>query len=168
MGESMSPSRPPIAKARVVATLLAQAQRELDGMEAVAEASRDEATNSETKAEGKYDTRATEASYLARGQAWRIVALRKQVAWLSSDAPLRDLPEPVVQVGALVTVSGTRTEVLFVAPIGGGRVDVDGHTVLVISPSAPLGEAMVELETEDTFEVDSPRGLLNYTITAIW
>ena len=54
------------------------------------------------------------------------------------------------------------------APIGGGRVSVDGTTVLVISPSAPLGEAMVELETDDTFDVDSPRGLLHYTITAIW
>ena len=164
----MNSSPPPIDKARVVAALLDQARTELDGMEAVAEAARDEATSAETKAEGKYDTRATEASYLARGQAWRILALRKQVAWLSSDAPLKPLREPIVQVGALVTISGSRGDLLFVAPIGGGRVDVDGQTVLVISPSAPLGEAMVELETGDTFDVDSPRGLLSYTITAIW
>lgn len=155
-------------KARIVAALLEQVQAELDGMEAVAEAARDEATSSETKAEGKYDTRATEASYLARGQAWRIVSLRKQVAWLSSGAPLQPLAEPVVQVGALVRISGPRDDLLFMAPIGGGRVNVDGTTVLVISPSAPLGEAMVELETDDTFDVDSPRGLLQYTITAIW
>ena len=162
-------SRPPtLDKARVVGALLAQVQTELDGMEAVAEAARDEATSSETKAEGKYDTRATEASYLARGQAWRILELRKQVAWLSSDAPLQPLSEPVVQVGALVTTSGPRADLLFIAPVGGGRVDVDGHTVLVISPSSPLGEAMVELEAGDTFEVDSPRGLLDYTITSIW
>ena len=81
-------------KARIVAALLEQVQAELDGMEAVAEAARDEATSSETKAEGKYDTRATEASYLARGQAWRIVSLRKQVAWLSSGAPFDPLPSP--------------------------------------------------------------------------
>ena len=37
------------------------------------------------------------------------------------------------------------------APIGGGRGSVDGTTVLVISPSAPLGEAMVELEADDMF-----------------
>ena len=164
----MSSPPPHVDKARVVAALLAQAQAELDGMEAVAEAARDEATSTETKAEGKYDTRATEASYLARGQAWRILALRKQVAWLSSDAPLKPLREPVVQVGALVTLSGPRGDLLFIAPIGGGRVEVDDQTVLVISPSAPLGEAMVELETGDTFDVDSPRGILHYTITAIW
>tara|TARA_B100000530_G_scaffold246956_2_gene161922 strand:- start:381 stop:875 length:495 start_codon:yes stop_codon:yes gene_type:complete len=164
----MSSSSPLLDKAKVVAALLAQVRAELDGMEAVAEAARDEATSSETKAEGKYDTRATEASYLARGQAWRVLALRKQVAWLSSEAPLRALSEPMVQVGSLVTVEGPRTDLLFVAPIGGGRVDVEGQTVLVISPSAPLGEAMVELEVDDTFEVDSPRGLLHYTITAIW
>ena len=164
----MSSSSPLLDKAKVVAALLAQVRAELDGMEAVAEAARDEATSSETKAEGKYDARATEASYLARGQAWRVLALRKQVAWLSSEAPLRALSEPMVQVGSLVTVEGPRTDLLFVAPIGGGRVDVEGQTVLVISPSAPLGEAMVELEVDDTFEVDSPRGLLHYTITAIW
>lgn len=164
----MISSAPAPAKARVVAELLAQVQAELDGMEAVAEAARDEATSSETKAEGKYDTRATEASYLARGQAWRIVSLRKQVAWLSSNAPLQPLEEPIVQVGALVAVSGPRADLLFVAPIGGGRVEVDGQTVLVISPSAPLGAAMAELETGDTFEVDSPKGLVHYTIDGIW
>ena len=80
-------------KDRIVAALLEQVQAELDGMEAVAEAARDEATSSETKAEGKYDTRATEASYLARGQAWRIVSLRKQVAWLGR-ALFNPLPSP--------------------------------------------------------------------------
>ena len=53
------------------------------------------------------------------------------------------------------------------APIGGGRVSTTARRYSS-SPSAPLGEAMVELEADDTFEVDSPRGLLHYTITAIW
>ena len=154
-------------KDRVVDQLLHSVQEELSSMESLAEMARDEATNSETKAEGKYDTRATEASYLARGQAWRIAELRKLVAWLSSDVPRRTLAEAVVQVGALVLVDGPRSEWLFVAPIGGKETEIDGHTVRVISMASPLGASMVELEVHDAFEVDSPRGVLEYEILAI-
>ena len=93
-------------KKQVVATLLQHVEAKLEGMESMAEASRDEATSSETKAEGKYDTRATEASYLARGQAWRIIELRKFAGWLRSEHAVKTLDELVVQVGALVRVEG--------------------------------------------------------------
>ena len=136
-------------------------------MESLAEMARDEATNSETKAEGKYDTRATEAAYLARGQAWRIAELRKLVAWLSTDFPRQTLSDPVVQVGALVLIEGLRSEWLFIAPIGGKEAEVDGCTVRLISMASPLGASMVELEVNDAFEVDSPRGLLEYEVVAI-
>ena len=155
------------AKELVVDQLLQSVQEELSSMESLAEMARDEATNSETKSEGKYDTRATEASYLARGQAWRIAELRKLVAWLASDIPRQVLSEPVVQVGAMVLIDGPRKEWTFVAPIGGKEAKIGDHTVRVISMASPLGSAMVELEVDDVFEVDSPRGLLEYEIIAI-
>ena len=136
-------------------------------MESVAGSARDEATSGESKAEGKYDTRATEASYLARGQAWRIVELKRLLAWLSALDPQRSLEEPVVQTGTLVEVTGARTELIFLAPIGGTKAQVGGQTVRVISPSSPLGEAMAELEVGDAFEIETPRGTLAYEITAI-
>ena len=154
-------------KKSVVEQLLLSVQSELASMESLAEMARDEATNSETKAEGKYDTRATEAAYLARGQAWRIAELRKLVAWLSTDFPRQTLSDPVVQVGALVLIEGPRSEWLFIAPVGGKEAEVDGHTVRVISMASPLGSAMVELQVDDAFEVDSPRGVLEYEVVAI-
>jgi transcription elongation GreA/GreB family factor len=161
----MAPSLPD--KDAVVAALLTQVTDELTGVEAMAEATRDEATSAETKSEGKYDTRATEASYLARGQAWRIIELRKFATWLSAEVATRTLAEPVVQVGALVQVIGARSEVLYIAPVGGGKATIGDITVRTISPSSPLGEAMVELEVGDGFEVDSPRGLLAFEVSAI-
>ena len=107
-------------KADVVAGLQAQVQSELESLESLAAMARDEATSPETKSEGKYDTRATEASYLARGQAWRITELRQLLAWLHSDTAVADLAEPLVQVSALVRIEGARSEIVFVAPIGGG------------------------------------------------
>lgn len=136
-------------------------------MESIAGSTRDEATSSETKSEGKYDTRATEASYLARGQAWRIIELRRLMAWLEMRVGEQEMAEPVVQVGALVEITGTRQELVFLAPIGGTKVQVDDQTVQVISPSSPLGEAMAELEVGDAFEFESPRGRLAYEVTAI-
>ena len=62
-----------ISRAKAIAAILAEVSAELSAMESLAGDARDEATSGETKSEGKYDTRATEASYLARGQAWRIV-----------------------------------------------------------------------------------------------
>ena len=155
------------AKDVVVRNLLMSVQSELKAMEDMAEMARDEATSSETKAEGKYDTRATEASYLARGQAWRIAELRKLVSWLSTDIATQALAEPIVQVGALVHVEGARTEWFFVAPTGGKDTLVDGHTIHVISTAAPLGSAMVELQAGDAFEVDTPRGVQDYEILAV-
>lgn len=150
-----------------IAAILASIHSELSAMESLANAARDEATSSETKAEGQYDTRATEASYLARGQAWRILELRRLTAWLDALDPHQPHKEPVVQVGALVQISGTRQEQLFLAPIGGAKAEVDGITIRVISPSSPLGAAMAELEVGDAFEIESPRGVLEYEITGI-
>ena len=63
-------------KVAAIEAFRASLSTELDAVERVAAMARDEASSAETKQEGKYDTRATEASYLARGQAERIVALR--------------------------------------------------------------------------------------------
>jgi transcription elongation GreA/GreB family factor len=156
-----------ITRASAISAICLKVAAELEALESLASDARDEATSAETKTEGKYDTRATEASYLARGQAWRIVELRRLLAWLEFLEPNPDLGASVVQVGALVEISGARQELIFLAPIGGGKAEVDGHTVRVISPASPLGKAMTELEVGDAFEIESPRGTLEYEISAI-
>ena len=98
-----------IAIHAVMATL----DEALDAVERTAAMARDEVASEETKPEGKYDTRATEASYLARGQAWRVAALRRLRAWFDTLDPNR-APE-VVTVGSLVSLSGPRAGWVFVA-----------------------------------------------------
>ncbi len=154
-------------KAKVVARIVEHLRGELDALESVAESTRGEATSDETRQEGQYDTRAIEASYLARGQARRIGELRRLLAWFEVFDATRPLEPPVVQVGALVALGGHRRELVFVAPAGGGRVQVDGTTVRVVSPRGPLGRAMAELEAGDEFEVDSPRGVLSYEVVEV-
>lgn len=161
----MSPKTP--SRAAVIAALRASLREELDAVERVAAMARDEVSSEETKSEGKYDTRATEASYLARGQAWRVAALRRQLAWAEVFDPARELDPPVVQVGALVQLIGERTEWVFVAPVGGANLNVGGRVVKVISPASPLGQAISELEAGEGAEVDTPRGLVELEIGAV-
>ena len=123
---------------------------------------RDEVGNNETKSEGKYDTRSTEASYLARGQAWRVVELRRLVAWVEGFAPRRCAE---CTIGALVHVEPGGW--IFLAPVGGHAVEVDGVRVRVISPASPLGEAMAELEEGDGFLVETPRGEVEHEVLAV-
>ena len=155
-------------KAAIVAALRAALSDELGALERVAAMSRDEAGSEETKSEGKYDTRATEASYLARGLAKRIAELRQIVAWFEVFDAERPVDPAVAQTGALVRLEGAADELLFLAPVGGGRVSVAGWSVTIISPSSPLGAALAELEAGDAAEVETPRGPVTREILGIW
>ena len=105
-----------------------------------------EATDEQNKAENKYDTRGLEASYLARGQS-KVVdeaagALAQFRALVIHDAA----PGEPVALGALVAVadSAGQTNFYFVGPHSGGtEVEHEGHTVMVITPSSPLGRQLV-------------------------
>lgn len=159
----MVPSKPVIVQALRLAL-----GDELEAMERVAAMSRDEAGSEETRSEGQYDTRATEASYLARGLAFRILELRRLVGWFDGFDAEAPLDPPSVQIGALVALGGGGDELLFMAPSGGGRVSAGGYQVRVISPSSPLGEALMTLERGDVLEVETPRGPLEREVLNIW
>lgn len=152
-------------KALIVQALYRSMAEELDSLERVAAMSRDEVGSDQTKAEGKYDTRSTEASYLARGLAFRIADLRQIVAWF---ALFESRKTDVVEAGALLQLEGSGDELLFMAPVGGGRVRVGDWMIKIISPSAPLGEALAELKAGDEAEVETPRGIISREILGIW
>ncbi len=128
--------------------------KELDGVERMAALAADEVGNSESKSEGKYDTRSTEASYLARGQAQRVLALRRLTSWLQTVpvAPSR------FGIGTLAQVDDDGTERWFLMlPDGGGvTVPVAGDEGLVVTPDSPVGRGLVGLDIDDEAEVDRP------------
>jgi transcription elongation GreA/GreB family factor len=149
-------------KSEVISAIKAAIYSELDAAERMAEQAQNEATHSDTKSEGKYDTRATEASYLARGQAQRILNLRTLKAWYERFSPDQTASE--VRVGALILVENQSQEWLFLAPAGGGKVTVQGISVQVVSPTSPIGRGMVDIEVGESFEVDTPKGVVEYEV----
>ena len=69
-----------MTKPQVIQKIIETLQAELETYTRVAKASHTEATAEENRAENKYDTRGLEASYLAAGQANKVVELEESIA----------------------------------------------------------------------------------------
>lgn len=140
-------------KRSALAAVHAALAAELAAVERNAQQAVAEATGSESRSEGKYDTRATEASYLARGQAERVVALRRVVGWLGGQG---GAPCERVALGALFLVDDDGEERwLLILPDGGGsRVQVGEQVVQLVSERGPLVRALLGATQGDTAEVE--------------
>jgi transcription elongation GreA/GreB family factor len=120
-----------------------------------AESARQGAVHEESRAEGDKDMRSTEQSYLARGQAMRAEELAEQLQRLEL-LPMRTFGEDdVIAPGALVRVSADEEErIFFVVPQGGGtELSIEAVRVTVVTPSSPLGAALVGRRAGDDFEL---------------
>jgi transcription elongation GreA/GreB family factor len=150
-----------VDKALVLVLLRQQLAERLDGLTASQRATQSGAVHAESKQEHPKDTRAIEASYLARGLAERVETLREGVAALNR-LELRDFgDDDAIQLGALVGLcdEAERETVCFLAPAGGGEpVQIGEVTVLVVTPRAPLGASLVGGRVDDEIEVELPGG----------
>ena len=124
-----------------------------------ARATTDAATDPDSKAENKYDTRNLEASYLARGQAFRVAETMEALGAFESLVAKPFAPGQPIGEGALVSLSGADGFLhYFIAPAAGGtEVELDGTEVIVITPSSPLGAKLMKRRTCEQFELNPGR-----------
>jgi transcription elongation GreA/GreB family factor len=120
-------------------------------------------THEEARAENDKDTRGLEQSYLARGQAQRVAELEAAVGDITALALRTFTPASVVALSALVTTD--EAEQFFIAPAGGGCVLAGG--VQVVTPSSPLGRALLGKRIDDDIELQLPGKLRTFAIAAI-
>ncbi len=137
-------------KAALKKELLETLQKTLDTLLAAHADTREAATHPEAKPENDKDTRALEQSYLARGQAMRIEALKAGVA---ATGVMSVSPTEVARAGALIEVEDEDGETLryFLAPEGGGTKLKGG--VQVVTPASPLGAALTGKREGDEVEL---------------
>jgi transcription elongation GreA/GreB family factor len=143
-------------KRELVQQIIAKLKGDVAMFAQSAQATHEQATDSENRAEDKYDTRGLEASYLAMGQARQAeeTALAVQAFEALS---LRDfLPSDEISLGALVTVeSRNRPAHYFIGPKAGGtELNHAGVEVMVITPQSPLGRQLMGKRQGDTFEME--------------
>src|SRR6185436_1808569 len=124
------------------------------------------ATDDEARPENDKDTRGLEQSYLARGQAQRVAELEAAVAELGALGLRAFGATDRIALGALVTVEEDgREHQFFVAPHGGGTVLSGGAQV--VTPSSPLGRALLRRRVDDEIEVQLPGKLRSFVIVAL-
>jgi transcription elongation GreA/GreB family factor len=156
-------------KARVRAALLDKLEERIEVMKTSAETTREGATHEESRAENDKDTRGLEASYLARGQAKRVVELQDDLAAIRH-LPNRSFgPSEPISEGALILVEvDERHQCFLMVRRGGGvRVEVDGIEVQVLSPSSPVGRALLGCQQGDDFRLQVGGKLREYLVEQV-
>lgn len=131
---------------------------EIATMTRIAREAAEAASHEENRAEGIKDMRSTEASYVAKGQANRALELERSRARLTSLELKNFARDAAIESTALVQLlhRDSRTW-YFILPAGGGRkLDVSGATVHTITPTSPLGSALLGLSVGDEVEVPTP------------
>ncbi len=131
----------------------------------------DAATHEESIAENKYDTLGLEASYLTQGQARRLAECEADLAAFQN-IPVRhfSLDDPIA-IGALVQVEGDsgQRQTLFLGPAAGGlKIEWDGSDILVITPLAPLGRALLNTSVGDQVTVQMAGARRQYEVLAVF
>jgi len=157
-------------KQALVAQLVAKLRDALQVAERARDDAAEEAREGAMPAEKRDDARvAIEQSGIARGQARRAVQIQAELKALESFDP-QPLPRGApVSVGALVEVEQEDGGVtVFLAPAGAGEELTgpggDGFFT-VVTPSSPLGRAILGHRAGDTVEARIATALHEWTIT---
>jgi transcription elongation GreA/GreB family factor len=160
----------PVTKRRILDALLSEMTAEVNLLLAAAALAYEGATHEESKPENDKDTRALEASYLARGQANRVEEMNETITRLKF-LELRDYTEED-PIGAtalvIVEIDAERKERFFLVPHGGGRtVDVDGETIRVVTTASPVGRELLGKHVGDDFTLTISGRRREYVVDAL-
>ena len=146
-------------KSAVLDALRVRVAETLDALTASQKTAHSGAIHEETRQEDPKDTRAIEATYLARGLAERVETLRQVRASLAcldlADFGDDDPIGPTALVG--LRDEEDNESIYFLVAVGGGeRLSVGGMAVQTITPQSPLGESIAGRSLGDEIEVYAP------------
>jgi transcription elongation GreA/GreB family factor len=145
------PIVPLIDKCVLRDTILTQLEAELSTLTAAAQSSREEATDSENKQEGKFDMRAQSAAYLAAGQAQLATDLSAAIAVFRTLPTVPLAEDSTIALGALVTIDmeGQSTFFLLGPARGGLEVTYKQRTITVVTAASPFGRQLLGRKAGD-------------------
>lgn len=156
-------------KQELIQKFIAELEAELTMLEAQIKANKEEATHEESKPENEYDTRALEMGYLVKAQSKRILDAKETLAAFKH-TPARDFSrDDSIAATALVELEmhGKSQWFLYMPSGGGVSVDFDGYKVQVMTPSSPLGGALLGLKEGDIATVESGKDVKEYEILSV-
>ena len=158
-----------INKRTLLQSIIAQLREELTSYSRAARAAHAEATDPQSKAENKYDTRGLEAAYLAGAQS-RQAAETQAAIELFEKLALKDYQaaDPIDLTALVELEAGKERIIYFIGPGKGGlEVELEGKEIVVITPQAPLGQQLVGRRAGDRFKWGEGRGAVSYRIVGV-
>ena len=149
--------------------IVAQLRNELALQTRAAQLSREEAISEESRPENQYDMHSQEAAYLAEGQARLAAEIAENIALYEGLTIPAVPPDGRIALGAVVVVelSGRKTW-YFIGPRAGGlELEMDGTTILVLTPQSPLGRELIGKRVTDSVRVQTRTGFVTHQIAAV-
>ena len=128
------------------------------------------ATHEENIAENKYDTLGLEAAYLTEGQARRLAECEADLAAFRALSPKVFSEDDVIAIGALVELEDEegRTQWVLLGPAAGGvKVIFQGREVVVVTPAAPLGNALLKAFSGDVVGIQQAARARQYEVVSV-
>lgn len=150
--------------------ILHQLRVECDNATRSATAAHEAATNEESKAENKYDTRGLEASYLAEGQSRRVLELEQAIALYEKLEIVEFTEQTPIRLTALVTLEDhqSQSKCLFIGPVSGGlKVAIDELECMVVTPQSPLGSSLLGKRVDDEVSINTAGRSVHYDIVKV-
>jgi hypothetical protein len=140
-------------KQALVRKIIAALTEELERFAKAARASHAEATDPQSKAEHKYDTRGLEAAYLAGGQARKVAEIEESIVQYQKLKLVEFGPDTPIDCGALALIEMRGGgSWYFVGPRAGGlEIVQDKEEITVITPQSPFCEQLIEKKQGDKF-----------------
>jgi transcription elongation GreA/GreB family factor len=156
-----------IDKKQIIQKLLEKLNSEHKEMENVIKPMKDLVTSDALKSEGKYDTRAVEASYLVGAQLKRFEEIKIDMQMLEE---IYLAFSEKVQLGTLALLEHNNIEryYFFSSTVGGAMLTINDVTILNISVFSPLGNSALGLSAGESFEVETPRDVRSYRIISLY
>lgn len=154
-------------KTALLEELRRRLEAEYQTLRAAQQATAAGATHEESKPENDKDTRALEQTYLARGQAARVVQLRADLDVFAQLRARAFTEESPLGLSALVRLEDERQieSLYLLAPAGAGELLESAlGPVKVVTPGAPLGRALLGARVHDEIELLSPQGKRGYCV----
>ena len=142
-----------MTKQKLMQSVITLMEEELARARAAFNSTNEAATADENRPENQFDTRALEASFLARGQAARISEVEHGIKVLR-DLPMKEFSSDTpIQGGALVTVECEGAQQKhFILPVGAGLAVPSGKDkISVVTYSSPLGAALLGKTEGESF-----------------
>lgn len=157
-------------KSKIIKELILKLEDNLEKLILSAKEAHEAATNEESKAENKYDTRGLEASYLAGAQAKRSADLGLAIDQLKKTRLSLFDKDDAIQLTALIKtfLNDENEKIFFILPYGGGQKIIFDHTeIQIITPESPIGQLFIEKHVGDSFQLKQGSGRLEYEIISI-